>query len=352
MYKIDYKLIKVIIIGISFCLITCNVPLLPPDDEKGKASSSADSVNSHSITEIANEDSVSTENEIVKNAQEIFQENSKSTVTIFTDNDQLGSGFFIKPDLIVTNYHVVDGARKVQFRTIDSDRTFDIDGFVSINKGNDLALLKTTEMYGMPLTISQRDIAEGEPVYVIGSPQGLSATISDGIISGKRNMFDNNLIQITAPISPGSSGGPVFNRFGEVVGVAVLQSKQGQNLNFAIPSKEINLMIEFQANHSRTFSSLLSEEKIASSGEPTDINLENPSQTQLLDWTDEIKEALFKDCLKEFKDKEDFGFTFDFCKCMTSSITSNYTPQMFDSISEDEWRKLVEGCAESAREQQ
>lgn len=351
MYKANRKLIKRMLLSTSFCLITCNVPLLPPDDESGKATNNADTDSIIASVEIADMDSAASRKETPKSAQEIFQENSPSTVTILTDNDQLGSGFFIRPDLIATNYHVIEGARRVIFKTMDSDKTYNIDGFVSVNKGNDLALLKTTEMVGVPLTISQRSIAEGEPVYVIGSPQGLSATISDGIISGKRNMFDNNLIQITAPISPGSSGGPVFNHFGEVVGVAVLQSKRGQNLNFAIPSKEINLMIEFQANHSRPFASLLSEGEISSSGRSSDINLEGPSQTELVEWTDEIREAIFKNCLKEYKDKADFGFTFDFCKCMSSSITTNYSPKEFDAISEVEWKQMVEGCAESAQEE-
>ena len=76
----------------------------------------------------------------------------------------------------------------------------------------------------------------GETVYAVGNPRGLEGTFSDGIISSIRPVGTDKLIQITAPLFPGSSGGPVLNRRGEVIGVSVLTIRDGQNLNFAIPS--------------------------------------------------------------------------------------------------------------------
>ncbi len=77
----------------------------------------------------------------------------------------------------------------------------------------------------------------GERIYAIGNPKGLSGTFSEGIVSGVRNLQLSQELQITAPISPGSSGGPVLNSRGQVIGVAYASYSEGQNLNFAIPIK-------------------------------------------------------------------------------------------------------------------
>ena len=82
----------------------------------------------------------------------------------------------------------------------------------------------------------------GETVYAVGNPRGLEGTFSDGIISSIRPVGSDKLIQITAPLSPGSSGGPVLNRRGEVIGVSVLTIRDGQNLNFAIPSNYLRTL--------------------------------------------------------------------------------------------------------------
>jgi hypothetical protein len=80
-------------------------------------------------------------------------------------------------------------------------------------------------------------------VYAIGNPKGLTGTISEGIVSGIRDLSSKSLIQITAPISPGSSGGPIINNSGQVIGVAVGTLTSGQNLNFAIPSSILESLI-------------------------------------------------------------------------------------------------------------
>lgn len=80
----------------------------------------------------------------------------------------------------------------------------------------------------------------GDTVYEVGNPEGLEGTFSQGIISGLRG---TDYIQITAPISPGSSGGPVINQYGEVIGIATSFNKEGQNLNFAIPVAKLALLL-------------------------------------------------------------------------------------------------------------
>ena len=105
------------------------------------------------------------------------------------------------------------------------------------DKENDLVILKA-EAKGLP-TVRIGDIAKatiGEKVYVISSPQGLENTISDGILSGIREIdAKRKILQITAPVSSGSSGGPVFNNNGEVIGIATFLIEEAQNLNFAMP---------------------------------------------------------------------------------------------------------------------
>jgi hypothetical protein len=83
----------------------------------------------------------------------------------------------------------------------------------------------------------------GDPVYAVGNPQGLEGTFSQGIISSIRDAGLDKLLQITAPISLGSSGGPVLNSKGEVIGVSVATFKAGQNLNFAIPSNYLKALL-------------------------------------------------------------------------------------------------------------
>src|SRR5207302_348192 len=83
----------------------------------------------------------------------------------------------------------------------------------------------------------------GAHAVVIGAPEGLTNTVSDGIISAVRILDGQRLLQLTAPISPGSSGGPVLNMDGEVVGVSVLHLAEGQNLNFAVAAADIRAML-------------------------------------------------------------------------------------------------------------
>jgi tetratricopeptide (TPR) repeat protein len=106
-----------------------------------------------------------------------------------------------------------------------------------LDKENDIAILKANAN-NLPV-VKLGDLEKtgiGEKIYVISSPKGLENTLSDGILSGKREIAPNRIIlQITAPISSESSGGPVFNKNGQVIGVATFLLKESQNLNFAMP---------------------------------------------------------------------------------------------------------------------
>ena len=170
-----------------------------------------------------------------------------STIIVFTyDNKgeflQLGSGFFISQNGdVITNYHVIQGASSAEIKTSD-EKTYPITYIVAGDEQNDVIRLSVNipSQYVYPLSLSQTIPEVGERIIVYGSPLGLENTVSDGIVSAIRDIPDyGRIIQITAPISPGSSGSPVLNMQGEVIGIASFQMVEGQNLNFAIPSEKI-----------------------------------------------------------------------------------------------------------------
>jgi len=146
-----------------------------------------------------------------------------------------GTGFFVTKDEVATNYHVLAGGFRATARMTGSAEPLEIAGVVAADKSSDLAILRTSSSAGHPLGLSPVEPAIGDAVYVAGNPAGLAGTFSSGIVSGKREIEGATLIQITAPISPGSSGSPVVNERSEVVGVAVASMRLGQSLNFAVP---------------------------------------------------------------------------------------------------------------------
>lgn len=152
-----------------------------------------------------------------------------------------GSGFFIAPDRIVTNRHVIEGAYKAEIHLVN-DRTYNVRGVLGVDGAGDIALLQVDVPAGAatPLPVIQTSPQEGESIVVIGNPLGLEGSVSNGIVSAVRDIQNyGRIIQITAPISQGSSGSPVVNMQGQVVGVATLQLTDGQSLNFAVPSERV-----------------------------------------------------------------------------------------------------------------
>ena len=155
-----------------------------------------------------------------------------------------GSGFFVRDNLIATNYHVIEGAARGTAKLVGRFSTYTIEGVTATDKTNDLALLKVTVSGIKPLPLgNSTDVKIGETVYVAGNPKGLEGTFSDGIISSRRDPYTKERLQMTAPISPGSSGGPVLNSKGEVIGISFMTLVGGQNLNFAIPSRYLTELL-------------------------------------------------------------------------------------------------------------
>ena len=155
-----------------------------------------------------------------------------------------GSGFFVGDNLIATNYHVIEGAARGSAKLVGQFSTYTIEGVTATDKTNDLALLKVTVSGINPLPLgNSSDVKIGETVYVTGNPKGLEGTFSNGIISSRRDPYTKERLQMTAPISPGSSGGPVLNSKGEVIGISFMTLVGGQNLNFAIPSRYLTELL-------------------------------------------------------------------------------------------------------------
>jgi len=203
------------------------------------------------------------------NAQDatlIYKNTVNSTVTIETDNG-LGSGFFVGENIIATNYHVIEGATTAYCYTNNSTTKYKIEGYLAADKSVDLILLKVSGLNKPTIKFASTTSTPGQKIYVLGSPKGLPATISDGIVSGLRDFEGYKLIQITAPISPGSSGGPVLNSSGELVGISVGQFSDGQNLNFAIPKSNLELLLSFKKAYAMSFNTLYSTKKKSSENE-------------------------------------------------------------------------------------
>jgi len=156
----------------------------------------------------------------------------------------LGSGFFVRTNIIASNFHVIEGASKGYAKLIGTKTKYDITGLMGLDATNDLVLLTVADANSPSLSLADsHKAAVGDEVFVAGNPQGLEGTFSQGIVSGIRDLDSGTLLQITAPISPGSSGGPVLNSDGKVIGISVATFKSGQNLNFAIPANYLAALL-------------------------------------------------------------------------------------------------------------
>jgi YD repeat-containing protein len=170
--------------------------------------------------------------------RELVAQVRKSLVVVLTQDHEgnaiaQGSGFFFKAGLIATNLHVLKRASQGYVKSLSDGVSYKISSVVGFDLRHDTCVLKLSEAGGTPLPLSTADVAVGDDILVAGNPEGLEASFSKGIVSGIRP--GSGLIQMDAAISPGSSGGPVVNQRGEVVGLAVSSLVEGQNLNFAVP---------------------------------------------------------------------------------------------------------------------
>jgi S1-C subfamily serine protease len=174
-------------------------------------------------------------------------DNSVVVVGAFDDNGELlgfGSGFMVAKGLFATNFHVLNIQGAIQYKIItNKDKEYVIQGVVKYDVNKDIAIIKTKNALTLPIVKlgSYKKLVKGDKIVAVGSPEGLQNTVSEGIVSGIRYVkeYKLNIIQITAPITHGSSGGPIFNNKGEVVGITTSGYEGNGDLNFAVAADHI-----------------------------------------------------------------------------------------------------------------
>ncbi len=177
-------------------------------------------------------------------AVEVYVKCAPSVVEITAKNSvskKTGTGFFIDAQgTVVTNYHVIESCTDVQI-SLYNGQIYRVDCVLGYDAARDIAILDTSCTESVPLEFGTEEAYTGQPVYTLGSSLGLTGTFSDGMVStGKRLLNDKQFIQITAPISPGNSGGPLLDTKGRVIGVNTACMVDGQNLNFAVPIGDVS----------------------------------------------------------------------------------------------------------------
>lgn len=182
-------------------------------------------------------------------AREIYESSiDKVAMLLCYDNGlpiSQGSGFFVNENTLITNYHVIEGANLIEIKLPTQEEVFKGAKIIKASEDFDIAIIQTKQSFSF-LQIDSTDTDNiGSKIYCIGNPRGFEGTISEGILSGKRENEGIEFIQITAPISPGNSGGPVINNKGEVIGISTFTYKNSQNLNFAMPIKYISKCTDY-----------------------------------------------------------------------------------------------------------
>ena len=186
---------------------------------------------------------------------QLFTEFAPSVVTVSVKGpmgEGGGTGFIIDTaGTIGTNYHVVQNATEIKVKLMDGTVIEDLEILVE-NEPGDLALIRIKTDHALPpVALGDSDkITVGERAVSIGNPLGLEHTLTDGLISARRVMQGRKMIQMSTPVSPGNSGGPLFNSRGEVIGVSTAiflgGSPLAQNLNLATPINDLRAMLKDQ----------------------------------------------------------------------------------------------------------
>ena len=189
-------------------------------------------------------------------AEEIYAKCSPAVFYLETYDSKgtqkaFGSGFFLAADgTAVTNYHVIDGSYSAKVTPFGSDKSYDVLGVYAYSKEQDWAVLKVGGSGFSWLKLASAAPVGGATVYGLGSPLGLTNTITQGIISNpKRDVNGVDFIQTTAGLNKGSSGGPLLNEYGEVVGITTG--------SFDMVSMNLALSVDYLRNFSKTDSKTL-----------------------------------------------------------------------------------------------
>jgi hypothetical protein len=178
-----------------------------------------------------------------QDAAEVYKQ-AKDAVVLIQGEHRIGTGVIVSAaGWVVTNYHVVAGERSVTIR-FSSGLELPATDVVASDPDADLAILKLSGTGFSHLDLGDSDaLAVGQRIFVISNPMGLQGTVTEGLVSAVREIRGAKILQISAPISPGSSGGPVFDQTARVVGIATATIEGAQNLNLAIPASTIQSLL-------------------------------------------------------------------------------------------------------------
>ncbi len=228
-------------------------------------------------------------------AEEVYEKCREATVEIASTSDDgtaLGSGFFIDDGIIVTNYHVISGTNEITIKTYN-EKEYKVTDILGYDEKLDIAILKINSK-NKSLVMIQTPVKVGEDIYTIGSPYGLTGSMTKGMVSSASRVIDDvDYIQFDAAISKGNSGGPLLNAYGEVMGINTMYYRFANSLDFAININEIQ---KINTNQPLTVSdyhtkyedlkqqefiatmihedSMLSQSPISSQSVPSDIGVE------------------------------------------------------------------------------
>jgi tetratricopeptide (TPR) repeat protein len=264
------------------------------------------------------------------------------------DGGGVGSGFFVDEKHAVTSWHVVSGAKSIRVAT--KERNGANARTVASLPEYDLALIEVDQGLGAgaAMIIRKEPARDLEKVYVCGNPEATSFVWSDGSVGNSLQKTEmGELIQITAPISPGSSGGPVLDAEGKVIGIIKCYLKSGQNLNFAVPVKHVQSLY-LEKDKGDRYSAILSMPewaKLKSSAQEGDQDLSRNAITRVVQktgedvfWRTEIGVVLFRNklyemALEEFKKavKIDAGYAKAWANRGATELQLNKTEEALES---------------------
>jgi S1-C subfamily serine protease/Flp pilus assembly protein TadD len=248
----------------------------------------------------------------------LFAVASPAVAVVQVSNDALlpsaqGTGFFVSRDgYLVTNYHVIAGGAYATVTTADGIMHL-VEGVAAKIESADLALLKvnlaTDAVPVLQVSPGGPPPAVGTRVFAIGNPLGMTNTLSDGLVSGTRNIrgkIEVELIQTTAPLSPGSSGGPLMTADGVVIGVTTAVMRDAQNLNFAVPAEQVRRLIEQRQTPAVALAKLPRPEVVSAAPPPPPIRPRTPIvQTEIEYAADLVEDKKYAQAMKVLRSIED-----------------------------------------------
>lgn len=207
-------------------------------------------------------------------AGELYAKCGPSTVKVSVDTGSVGAGFFISNDMVVTNYHVIEGARLIEVST--NNNKYTVSAIMGYNKELDIAILKTDALDHTYLLMNSADIVAGDKVYALGFPIELNGTMTETVISSASKVIEGaDCIQTTSHLTYDNSGGALVNIYGEVIGINTMSAT---NQDYTIKIKELqkidtNHPISLETYHENFTKTLLD-------GIPENAVIENPSKSR------------------------------------------------------------------------